>query len=175
MAIQLNSNIRIAAPAPIDDRYLSRRTIGGNPLPYSANTEVFSTIPLSAATRYIGLTVNINDVEYWFKNGITNGDLVIKTAGGGGTVTGATNGVYLAGQVVKLGGNLAGNAVFSGGTLTYLIHPTFSGNTQIVDKKYVDTVAMGLSPKLAVEIATTGNITLSTNSLVSTSLLASHT
>ena len=163
MAFTLNSNFAIGAPKPIDERYLSTRIdVGGSngQLPYSADTEVYSA--LFSSRRYTGLTVNINGEEWWFANSIADGTLV-KKGTGGGTVTGATNGVYLTGKVVKLGGNLGGDAVFSGGTLTYLIHPTFTGDTQIVDKKYVDTVALGLSPKLAVEIATTGNITLSTN------------
>jgi hypothetical protein len=160
MAIQLNANIRIAAPAPIDDRYLSKRTVGGSPLPYSSTTEVFLTnggIPYTGATRYTGLTVNINGEEWWFKNGVQNGDLEIKQSGGG-TVTGATNGVYLDGKVVKLGGDLGGDVVFSGGTLRYLTHPTFTGDTQIIDKKYADMLAVGVHPKAAVKVATTGNI-----------------
>ena len=38
MAIQYNENIKIAAPAPLDKRYLSTRTSGGAQVPYSACT-----------------------------------------------------------------------------------------------------------------------------------------
>ena len=34
--------------------------------------------------RFIGLTVNINTDEYWFKNAITNGSLILKGGGSGG-------------------------------------------------------------------------------------------
>lgn len=76
MAIQYNENIKIAAPAPLDKRYLSNRTSSGVQLPYSACTEVNSTIIPSE--RYIGLTVNILGREYWYKDGILDGCLVEK-------------------------------------------------------------------------------------------------
>lgn len=100
MAIQLNSNLKIAAPAPIDKRYLSERTVGGSPLPYSGLTEVVSIIP--SAERYIGLTVNINNVDYWFKNGVADGNLILKTVTGATSstiaVTGGTNIGYFSGE-----------------------------------------------------------------------------
>lgn len=34
--------------------------------------------------------------------------------------------------------NLSGKTVIDGGDLRYVVHPTFTGDTQIVDKKYVD-------------------------------------
>lgn len=90
MAIQYNENIKIAAPNPLDKRYLSNRVSGGGQVPYSATTEVFSTIIVGE--RYIGLTVNVNGTEYWFKDNINT--LVEKTSGAGSivnAVTGATN------------------------------------------------------------------------------------
>jgi len=98
MSIQLNSNLKIAAPAPADKRYLSERTLNGTPLPYSSHTEVFNIIPSSE--RYVGLTVVINDSgttgvnkEYWFKNDINTliekiYDTTIPTSN---FVTGGTN------------------------------------------------------------------------------------
>jgi len=47
MAIQYNENIKIAAPAPLDKRYLSNRTSFGAQMPYSATTEANTTIILS--------------------------------------------------------------------------------------------------------------------------------
>ena len=86
---QFNENITLAAPNPLDKRYLSDRTSGGSQLPYLDIPEVLSTI--SPATRYVGLTVNILGVEYWFKDDINT--LILKTVSGGtsGGVTGATN------------------------------------------------------------------------------------
>lgn len=93
MAIQYQENIKIAAPAPLDKRYLSNRTSGGAQLPYSAITEVNNTI--ISSERYVGLTVNILGVEYWYKNGILNTDLIEKkydsTIPEGDFITGGTN------------------------------------------------------------------------------------
>ena len=47
------------------------------------------------------------------------------------------------------------------GTTTGTINTTPSGNTDIANKFYVDTVAQGLGPKAACAVATTANITLS--------------
>ena len=76
MAIQYNENIRIAAPAPLDKRYLSERTLLGSPLPYSGVSEVNTII--IPTERYTGLTVNINGIEYWYKEGVANLDLIEK-------------------------------------------------------------------------------------------------
>jgi len=46
-------------------------------------------------------------------------------------------------------------------TTTGQISTTPSSNTDIANKFYVDTVAQGLGPKAACQVATTGNITLS--------------
>ena len=73
MAISFNDNIKVFAPKPIDAKYLNTSNI-----PYSAITEVNTTILTSE--RYIGLTTNINNVEYWYKTGTTNSDLIEKTA-----------------------------------------------------------------------------------------------
>ena len=97
MAITLNTNFGIAAPNPIDDRYLSTRLSAGKQLPYSGTSEVFLTLPESR--RYPGLTVLIDTgttaVEYWFKEGVANVDLIEKKYDSvipvGDFVTGATN------------------------------------------------------------------------------------
>lgn len=86
MAIILNDNIRINAGKPADAKYLS-----------SANTPYASVAAVNTAItvpeRHIGLTVNIMGVEYWYKDGVADIDLVLKTVEGGTTdaVTGATN------------------------------------------------------------------------------------
>ncbi len=93
MAIQYNENIKIAAPAPLDKRYLSTRTSGGVQVPYSATTEV-NTIIISSE-RYMGLTVNVDGIEYWYKDGILDANLIEKkydsVIPAGDFVTGATN------------------------------------------------------------------------------------
>lgn len=93
MAIQYQENIKIAAPAPLDKRYLSSRTLSGAQVPYSACTEVNSTI--ISSERYTGLTVNILGKEYWYKNGVLDANLIEKiydtTIPQTDFITGATN------------------------------------------------------------------------------------
>ncbi len=112
---QFNANIKLVAPNPLDDRYLSTRTCAGAQLPYSACTEVNTTI--ASIYRYTGLTVNIGGIEYWYKNGIGDGDLIEKLFTGGGTITGATNGLSIDGtndKEVVLGGNLITGTTING-------------------------------------------------------------
>lgn len=72
MAILINDNYSLAAIKPFDARYLNIST------PWISVAAVNTGIP---AYRYTGLTVNILGVEYWYANGITDTDLVIKTNG----------------------------------------------------------------------------------------------
>jgi len=75
MAIIINDNYSLAAQKPFDARYLNIST------PWTSIAAVNAGIP---TYRYLGLTVNINGVEYWYKNGVTDTDLIIK---GGGEAT----------------------------------------------------------------------------------------
>jgi hypothetical protein len=75
MSIQLSDNIRVGQQLPLESKYFN----GTVPYTDIAQAESLITIGL----RHRGLTVNIAGVEYWFKDGINNGDLVEKTAGGG--------------------------------------------------------------------------------------------
>ena len=88
--INITDNFRVNKPAPIDDR------LG----PFLSTALALSSIELDR--RYIGLTVIVDDgtgaVDYWFKDGITNGDLEAKSTGGGGggvPYTGATQDLNL--------------------------------------------------------------------------------
>ena len=69
MPIDFNDNLQIRAPKPIDDRYGPWETIEEGlinvPYPY----------------RYIKLTLNIAGVEYWFKDGLEDIDLIVKQYG----------------------------------------------------------------------------------------------
>lgn len=93
MSTQYNTSIRIASPNPSDERYLSLNYNNGRQQPYTGVTHVNETIPYDE--RYIGLPVNINYVEYWYKNGVNDGDLIEKTYGDtiptSDLITGATN------------------------------------------------------------------------------------
>jgi hypothetical protein len=154
MAILINDNYNLTAPKPFDARYFS--PVG---TPWASVGAANTGIPSSF--RYQGLTINIMGVEYWYGAGILDTDLVLKS--NAGTLSGATNGLHLTagGTQVALGGLLSGNTSFSGGILQYAVHPTFINDTDIIDKKYADTVAMGVHPKLAANVATLNDIDLS--------------
>ena len=157
MAITLGANFGIAAPNPIDDRYLSTRLLSGVQLPYSADTEVYSTIVESR--RYVGLTVNINNDEWWFKDDINT--LVEKIFGGTGDVSDAENGLYLidSGTTVVLGGALlsgttislnSNNFSITGTTASFVMNPAgYSINLSICDGTSCGVIGVGLNPSLS--------------------------
>ena len=70
MSIKLSDNIRIGQQKPIEDKYFNELN------PYTSTAEVNTLLPKSL--RYIGLTVNINGEEYWYKHGIGNDHLIKK-------------------------------------------------------------------------------------------------
>jgi len=66
MALNLPFNIKPVNPtANVDERYGNHSTLA-------------EALTATAGTRAIGLTVLIDGEEYWFKNGISDGDLVVK-------------------------------------------------------------------------------------------------
>ena len=77
MAIILNDNLKINVGKPVDSKYLNGL------VPYVNIAEVNSVIPI--AERYVGLTVNIVNEEYWYKDGVADGQLVEKITASGGT------------------------------------------------------------------------------------------
>lgn len=95
MAITLNDNIKINAGKPIDNKYLSPLNTA-----YSSISAVNTAIPIGE--RYLGLTVNINNVEYWYKDGVTDINLVEKKYNTvipeGDYITGGTNIGYFSGK-----------------------------------------------------------------------------
>lgn len=81
--IQLTDNLEINKPAPVDDR------LGA----FESTAEALAYI--NEDRRYIGLTIIVDNGtgahEYWFKDGVTDSDLIVKSEGGGtawGTITG---------------------------------------------------------------------------------------
>jgi hypothetical protein len=74
MAINIVDNLNIFAPKSLDNRYLKN---GLNP--YTSVNDVNETININ--NRHVGLTVLINDIEYWYKDGINNVNLIIKNSG----------------------------------------------------------------------------------------------
>ena len=73
MAIQLSDSIFVGQQKPVEDKYYNGLS------PYTSTTQVNSL--LASAVRYRGLTVNVNGVEYWYRDGILDGNLVAKSTG----------------------------------------------------------------------------------------------
>ena len=71
MSIKLSDSIRVGQQKPLEDKYFNEL------VPYTSTTQV-NTL-LQKAVRHIGLTVNINGEEYWYKDGIEDGDLIFKS------------------------------------------------------------------------------------------------
>ncbi len=143
MAITFNNNFKIGIGAPIDSKYLDVLN-----QPYSSTGATNAAILQSQ--RYTGLTVNILGVEYWYKNGTSDIDLVLKTAsssGGTGTITGGTNGLGITGANVCLGGTLINPTIIidaSGVGIQYA--SDYSGtfiDESLITKKYVNSKFSG--------------------------------
>ena len=157
MSIILNDNIDVRAPKPADARFGT--TISGTTGFYATTTDANTAIP--SYQRYVGLTVGIkvgsNPIqEYWYANGITDLDLVLKT----GTVSGAGNGLTLSSGTINLGGTLT-----SPTTLT-----TSSTNTlSLIGLASIST------PSTFLTIDPTGVITMSGYAGVATNILTNLT
>ena len=95
MAINLNDNIKIFAGKPSESKYLSSTNTV-----YSSIGNVNAAIPITL--RHIGLTVNVGNVEYWYKDGVTDGNLIEKIYSTlipiTDYITGGTNVGYFSGQ-----------------------------------------------------------------------------
>ncbi len=70
MAIKLSDSIRVGQQKPLEDKYFNEL------VPYTSTTQVNTLLP--KAVRHIGLTVNVNKEEYWYKDGIEDSNLVLK-------------------------------------------------------------------------------------------------
>ena len=70
MSIKLSDSIRVGQQKPLEDKYFNEL------VPYTSTSQVNTLLP--KAVRHIGLTVNINGDEYWYKDGIENENLVLK-------------------------------------------------------------------------------------------------
>lgn len=75
MSINLNDNLNVSAPLPVDNRYGN-----GSSLPFAPYASTTAANTATTGKRYIGMTVIVGTppVEYWYKSGITDSDLVPK-------------------------------------------------------------------------------------------------
>jgi hypothetical protein len=69
--IQLPGGLKVLNPAPEITKYFNNANT-----PYTDVSQVLTQ--LVSGIRHQGLTVNVTGIEYWFKNGILDTDLVIK-------------------------------------------------------------------------------------------------
>lgn len=79
MSIPLSDNVRVGQQKPVEDKSFNGLT------PYSSVAQANSLLPV--AIRHLNLTVHITDpldptnaIEYWYKGGIANANLVPKTS-----------------------------------------------------------------------------------------------
>ena len=72
MSIKLSDSIRVGQQKPLEDKYFNEL------VPYTSTSQV-NTLLLKSV-RHIGLTVNINGDEYWYKDGIEDSNLVLKSS-----------------------------------------------------------------------------------------------
>jgi hypothetical protein len=98
MAINLSDSIRVATTKPTDDRYFNVL------VPYATEQEAYDG---TIGVRHIGLTVNINNKEYWFKDGTGDTDLVLKVTSSAAETTASNTGASGVGVYKsKTGSNL---------------------------------------------------------------------
>jgi len=74
MALGFPFGFRVAGSEPLDNKYG----------PY--NSVAAAVAGVVAGERYIGLTVNVNGIEYWWKDATNDAGLIIKTAQGGTSI-----------------------------------------------------------------------------------------
>lgn len=91
-----NDNFQINAPKHIDTRYLNLFTPWANTTAANAGTP--------PAYRYLGLTLLIGTIEYWYQAGVADVNLVPKT--GAATSITANNLLTLTGSNLQLGGTI---------------------------------------------------------------------
>lgn len=117
-----NDNFKINAPKHIDTRYLNLFTPWADVASANAGTP--------SAYRYLGLTVLIGTIEYWYQAGVADINLVPKT--GAGTSVTANNGITLTGSNLQLGGTI--------------IHDTLLDLTGTNFKLYINATSNTVSP-----------------------------
>ena len=106
--LELPFPIKLVNPKPVDFWYFE-----SDGTPYDNTGEVISQV--LSAIRYRGMTFNVNGVEYWFKDGITDGDLIAKGGSSLTLVDGNGTTVNGTGDGVDLGGGTLTNNVFIDG------------------------------------------------------------
>lgn len=133
MALEIPFGIKVLNPLPVESKFFN-----SSGLPYVDTTEVTTEIPESI--RYQGLTVFVVDTEYWFKDGVTDGDLIVKSTGGSISGSGTTNELtYWTGSSAI--GSLSTATYPSLTELSYVKGLTSSAQTQITAREVLTNKA----------------------------------
>lgn len=104
MAIILNDNLQNNSPKSLDNKYLKNGlTI------YTDAADANASIPSAYRSRGLTVLINVGGVptEYWYRDGVANGDLIVKTS-----VSNSynfTNGLVESAGTVKIGGQFSEN------------------------------------------------------------------
>lgn len=155
MALNINDNQNVLASKPSDARYYN------NLVPYISVAEANASIGI-ITQRYTGLTVNVLSVEYWYKDGIEDVDLIPKESPNSSSgITNASNGLTKVGQYVVLGGALTGNTSILGATNTI----EFGTSGSILNDFDVNATTLSILTTGVVDICPTGNLTLDGSAL----------
>ena len=135
MAIPFPDNISVGVGNPLDSRYLSNLNT-----PYASEAAVISAI--TESQRYVGLTVNIDNEEWWWKDSVIDGDLVSKSLGGTSNLSGATNGLSLfsGNTYVGLGGDLTQSTIICAQGNTFQVGDAGPGAALSMNQGTVSTV-----------------------------------
>lgn len=184
MAINLADNIRVGQQKPIDDKYFNGLS------PYT-NVAQAKTLILSAV-RHRGLTVNVAGVEWWWKDGIADAQLVVKTVDLSGYVpfTGSTTNVVLGGQLTTPQINFASSYINGNGEVINLsaiggVNPTHAffdkGLRFYNGAAYVDIKSDNITGNQSIQVpnasgtlALTTDIPSITNSMATNRLLGRY-
>jgi hypothetical protein len=112
MAINLNDNVYINAGKPSE-----AKSLNSSNLPYANVAAALASIPVSVRYQTLTVAIGFPPVEYWFANGVSDVDLVIKQAIGGFASTagyannsGLLNGLTSSQIIAASGGNSNGTS-----------------------------------------------------------------
>jgi len=142
MAIVFNDNIQPNAPKSLDSRYSIYES--GQTRAYNNTLEVLNKLDL--AVRHKGLTVLVGSDEYWFKEGILDSNLVIKTNNiDSSSFVKLTTNQTIAGEKTFTGVIIAQDDIVSQGSI-YALDNLFKSNVPVLNRTENDARYILVSP-----------------------------
>ena len=105
--INLSNNLYIGSPFPVDGKYSQYSITASAYIPYPSTASACAAL---TTNRYIGLTVLIGTSstqpypqEYWWQNGTSDSQLILKQSLATGNITGSASTGYVAIWTGKIG------------------------------------------------------------------------